>query len=285
MKHIVKYPVFDRTDWKPQKHKKDRDDHIDVYQSENVFSDGRPYREECWAAYQMTFLSYYFSTKDIENYTTNELKNYLISQQVIEFDDDKFHYWGFQGENLSCRKITDKNENEFWECTVIIGDEDGVYVRTFNGKKLHSNEDEIQWDTEEQIWYRYIDQVCKDISNRVKWKLQRMHDTLSGDDSGLINVWEELCVQVQDEHSFFWERYVETILGIIRTEVQKLNENLKKLIWFSDESNWGASDDMEYDEEAVIEYIFYHILCSIAADYTNKRIEEYLYKDSDFFPY
>jgi len=92
-------------------------------------------------------------------------------------------------------------------------------------------------------------------------------------------------VQVQDEHSFFWERYVETILGIIRTEVQKLNENLKKLIWFSDEANWGALDDTEYNDEAVVEYIFYRILCSIAADYTNNRIEKYLHKEDDFFPY
>ena len=37
---------------------------------------------------------------------------------------------------------------------------------------------------------------------------------LSGD-SGLKNVWEEVCVQVQDEQSFFWDTYVETMESLL----------------------------------------------------------------------
>lgn len=39
-------------------------------------------------------------------------------------------------------------------------------------------------------------------------------EMISGD-SGLKNVWEEVCVQVQDEQSIYWEAYVETMEGVL----------------------------------------------------------------------
>jgi len=174
MKQKVIYPLIDRSDRKPKTQKKDADDDIDIHQSENVFSDGRPYREESWAAYQTTYLTYYFSTLDIEDYSPNRLKDYLVSEGVIEFYDDKFHKWGYQGGNLSCRKSIDKNDNEFWECTVIIGDEDALYARDFSRKEIQSNKSKYQEDTEEQIWFKYINEICQELANKIKWQLQRI---------------------------------------------------------------------------------------------------------------
>jgi hypothetical protein len=40
-----------------------------------------------------------------------------------------------------------------------------------------------------------------------------MSDTLSGDDSELKTTWDEICAQVQYEHSIFWETYDEIVRG------------------------------------------------------------------------
>lgn len=49
------------------------------------------------------------------------------------------------------------------------------------------------------------------LVRRIVAYLQRLPATLSGDDSGLRNVWHEICVQVQGEPSQFWRAYEDTI--------------------------------------------------------------------------
>ena len=51
-------------------------------------------------------------------------------------------------------------------------------------------------------------------------------ELLSGDDSGLKNVWEEICVQVQDEQSFFWETYVETMESLLAGYVETMESRV-----------------------------------------------------------
>ena len=52
-------------------------------------------------------------------------------------------------------------------------------------------------------------------------------EMLSGDDSGLKNVWEEICVQVQDEQSFFWDTYVETMESLLSGYVELLDRDAR----------------------------------------------------------
>ena len=51
------------------------------------------------------------------------------------------------------------------------------------------------------------------------------NEMLSGDDSGLKNVWEEICVQVQGEESVFWDAYVETIESLLSGSVELLDRD------------------------------------------------------------
>ena len=56
--------------------------------------------------------------------------------------------------------------------------------------------------SEWRIVRRLAEQVCQRITRRVIRSLRELVDGLqSGDDSGLTNAWEEICVQVQGEQS------------------------------------------------------------------------------------
>jgi hypothetical protein len=52
------------------------------------------------------------------------------------------------------------------------------------------------------------------ITSRAIRGLQRMPSGISGEESGLANVWNEICVQVQHEHSFAWNAYDQTAVPL-----------------------------------------------------------------------
>jgi len=88
---------------------------------------------------------------------------------------------------------------------------------------------------------------------------------LSGEGSGLANTWEEICVQVQDEYSFFWDSYLLDINQILQGRFILLKDFEQKLL-----SCYFDNDDGE---------LFRHLeskLLSCAIDYENRRIERYI---------
>lgn len=125
---MPKYPYVDRSNRRPNFVKKDRDDQLDLGFAEGIFTDGRPFRVESWAATYVTYLTFYFSSVDIEHFSQTDLKEYLNVEQVIKFDDQKFLSSGFSGVNISSKKTLDASKNEIWEVTIIVGDEDGSYI-------------------------------------------------------------------------------------------------------------------------------------------------------------
>ena len=128
MKPYQGYPKIDRSDFTPNFYKRDSDDQLDLSWGEGRLSDGRPFRVECWATNQVTYLTYIMPTKGIEEATNDEFKSLLISEGLIDFEDEKFLSSGFSGLNVSGRKRIDPSGNEMWDITVIVGDEDGTYV-------------------------------------------------------------------------------------------------------------------------------------------------------------
>jgi len=60
--------------------------------------------------------------------------------------------------------------------------------------------------------------------------LKDIKETLSGEDTGLLNIWEEICVQVQYEHSFFWDEYDEIARSIVTDIVSKLKPQTQKAV-------------------------------------------------------
>ena len=135
------------------------------------------------------------------------------------------------------------------------------------------------------------DQLVDRIVRRVISGLQRLKNCrLSGDDSGLENTWDEICVQVQEEESIYWDAYDETVRMFVDAELRKLTPAAMQVVWLQTEAGWDWSDDDSSDEESqreipacrddVIPYIVKKIY-DCAADWSNRRIRDYLERTLD----
>ena len=123
----LKFPKPDRSGLKPNSGKD-----IDLAWGEGSLSNGRPFRMECWAAYQCTFLTFFMSTSGLEEATNQDLKQLMISEQIAVFHDEEFNSSGYGGCNVEAKKEVDDSGNEMWSITVIVGDEDGTYASNVN---------------------------------------------------------------------------------------------------------------------------------------------------------
>ncbi len=59
----------------------------------------------------------------------------------------------------------------------------------------------------ERVASELADSLCEKISRKVIKLLQSRKDLLFGDNSVLENTWDEICVQVQGDQSFYWDAY------------------------------------------------------------------------------
>lgn len=131
----------------------------------------------------------------------------------------------------------------------------------------------------EDITAQVADAACKRICRRIIRWFQQESAEFSGADSGLRNSWDEVCVQVQDQHSVFWTAYEATLIGLIRGEVMSLDPKVRNAVWLQTEvwDYWSEEDDEpDMSEPDIIEYLYREYVLSAAADWTNARIQRYL---------
>ena len=136
-------------------------------------------------------------------------------------------------------------------------------------------------------------QICRDFADDVVERLvasqvralQEMASGLSGECSGLSSVWEEVCVQVQGEHSFYWETYLQTIRDCAAGEVDELKSYELEALWLTTEGgdDWDNLDPAERDPnpvcvEDVVELLIEELL-SRAGDFQSPNISEFLNRD------
>ena len=113
------------------------------------------------------------------------------------------------------------------------------------------------------------------------------HDSmLSGDDSGLENVWDEICVLVQSEQSNFREAYENTIEQIIKSIFKNTDEEILKLISIMDDDEFELTVEKDFsytkyqfNEDAACKIVKQKVLME-AGNYTNERIEKYIGNNS-----
>lgn len=135
--------------------------------------------------------------------------------------------------------------------------------------------------------------LLKQLTGKVKRKLQGLdresNMMMSSEDSNLRNVWDEFCVQVQGEQSFFYDSYLDVIESIIAELLANCTEDEKIILWTQTQEyeEWSESPDndeldftdvlkMNYDEIAVCEYVL-HEVENMACNYSTARIDKYLY--------
>jgi hypothetical protein len=140
------------------------------------------------------------------------------------------------------------------------------------------------YDIKDRMLSEFADKLCKKITNQTISDLRAMKDCLlSGDDSSLNNVWDEICVQVQYEESVFWDSYLDVISSMIKKRMAPLETYEKMAIWWQKGNPEDALEENEddfnsffFDEDESCDYIINNYILSSAADYTNQAIRTYL---------
>lgn len=94
----------------------------------------------------------------------------------------------------------------------------------------------------------------------------------SGDDSGLKNVWEEICVQVKSEKSIHWDSYENTIENCISSELELQPKAIVDLLIYI--GNIHEPDEVLNRNGAINDLL--SDIWSKANLYTNINIEKYL---------
>jgi hypothetical protein len=116
------YHAPDRSDQIRNLSKAEGDD-LDIGWNDGVLSDGRPYRVEGWAADQITLLTFFFSTAQIETYTNAHFIQLLEDEGLIEFSSDERYVAG--------EIVEDPSGNSMWSVNVIIADEHNEFTKDF----------------------------------------------------------------------------------------------------------------------------------------------------------
>ena len=140
---------------------------------------------------------------------------------------------------------------------------------------------------EQHIVAAWARQLSKKIIKGAIADLKKLNGSamLSGEGSGLKNIWDEICVQMQSEESFFWSAYLVTIDDFLRHRVAQLQPDQLLALWAVTNEGW----DYIYDHHAesinrdqipvCVDDVIRNLqgeLLSVATDTSNKRIDQYL---------
>jgi hypothetical protein len=129
-----------------------------------------------------------------------------------------------------------------------------------------------------QIITSLAEKLTQKMASKIIRHLQKSTITLSGDDSGLKNTWDEICVQIQYEYSFHWEVYLGLVEKLCLEEVLMLEEIEKFALWLQTDSGFEY-EQKEGDPEIVLEDIIQIIKKELfykAGNWSNDRIRKYL---------
>jgi predicted oxidoreductase len=136
--------------------------------------------------------------------------------------------------------------------------------------------------SESEIVRVVAEKVTKRATRTVIGFLHRMIDKMSGEDSGLKTIWDEVCVQVQDEESVFWDIYDEIVREFVRGTVAEMSKHEREAIWLQTEAgiDWSFEEQQHREaypivEDNIIDYLVRRVY-SAAADWSNARIDEYM---------
>jgi hypothetical protein len=133
----------------------------------------------------------------------------------------------------------------------------------------------------------FAEAICKRVARKSISQLQRMTSgSLSGDDAGLENIWDEICAQVQYQESIHWDLYDDIVRDVVRIGTKELQRHEREAIWLqtSQGDDWFFGDEETREqypvcEDDIVEYLMREHIYSSAANWTNKRIREYLDHD------
>lgn len=138
--------------------------------------------------------------------------------------------------------------------------------------------------SEANIILEVAEHVCRQVTRKVIAQLRGMHEGLqSGDDSGLKSIWDEICVQIQDEYSPYWDAYEHVVTSIVKYHIEKLLDHEREAIWLQTKNgnSWDCDDDdprhsYPVDMTDIVDYVLDEYVYEEAGKWSNARIRAYL---------
>lgn len=133
----------------------------------------------------------------------------------------------------------------------------------------------------------FAGEAIEALTRRAIRSLQALREThlQSGDDTGLRDTWDEICVQVQGEESVFWGAYLDTIRAFLTKHCERVPPLDLHSIWRETDAGLDWQQDVEdgvedgevrtYCDEDIVEDLLERVLWK-AGDWTNRRIRRYL---------
>src|ERR1035437_3604814 len=139
-----------------------------------------------------------------------------------------------------------------------------------------------EWLSESAIVRAVAHEAAQRIGRKVIADLQAMKDTMSGDDSELKTTWDEICVQVQDEESFYWDAYDQTVRSTVRVYVAALPQHERDALWLQTDagSDWDCDEPESREaspvsEDDIIDYLVREVVYAEAGRWSNARIRAF----------
>jgi hypothetical protein len=133
----------------------------------------------------------------------------------------------------------------------------------------------------DEIVRRIAKVACERICQRLIRAYRQMPAHLFGDDSPLANLWEDICIQAQEERSVFWgETYEASLLGFLEGEVDDLDETTRWAIWHQTDGgiDWCVDDSEppeNWSTEELARFILDRYVLPAAEGYSNASIRRY----------
>jgi len=141
--------------------------------------------------------------------------------------------------------------------------------------KQHLSESEIVKNVAAAASWRLARKVIKMLQS-IKW-------TLSGDDSELKTTWDEICVQVQYEKSFYWDAYDSTVRQHVAAYLDDLSKNEHEAIWLQTSAGfeWLLDEPEEREstpivDDEIVDYVIHEYIYREADRWSNARIRKFI---------
>ncbi|MDR3428080.1 hypothetical protein [Silvimonas sp.] len=142
---------------------------------------------------------------------------------------------------------------------------------------------------EQHIVAAWANRLTDAAVNSTISELKASSAELSGD-SGLANVWEEFCAQVQGEESADWSSYEDVVEELLSGFVEGLDRDAQLALWTATEPGWAYLYDHHADQDGAmgvplntgdIVSKLEEEVWSAAADYESPSLYRYRWGEDD----
>ena len=127
-------------------------------------------------------------------------------------------------------------------------------------------------------------QLAEKVVRKAIAYFQSLDATLSGENSGLLSVWDEICVQLQFEESHYWFAYESIISSAMRSFIGELKTPEKVALSLQTPAGWEwcyDNEDKSYKsfpicDDDIVEFVVSEVLFEKARNWSNSRIRQYI---------